>query len=107
MLFVASWVAIICWRRKLAMDVPEDEIVLANWVYDCFEAKELNRLIQDEEVEASQLERMVKLGLWCIQDEPSMKEVVLMLEGIVDIAAPPDPPTFSSLCMPVTTHAIS
>ncbi|XP_050208061.1 G-type lectin S-receptor-like serine/threonine-protein kinase LECRK1 [Mercurialis annua] len=91
---------IICCRRNVDMDVPDDEVVLANWVYDCFEAKETNKLIKDEEVEESKLERMVKVGLWCIQDEPtlrpSMKKVVLMLEGTVDIPAPPTPPSFTS-----------
>ena len=33
---------------------------------------------------------MVKVGLWCIQDElplhPSMKSVVLMLEGITEVS---------------------
>ncbi|XP_022753672.1 G-type lectin S-receptor-like serine/threonine-protein kinase LECRK3 [Durio zibethinus] len=88
---------IICCRRSVEADVPENEAVLAHWVYDCFKADELEKLVQNEEVEKSKLERMVKVGLWCTQDEPSsrptMKKVILMLEGTVNI---PEPPLLSS-----------
>ena len=57
---------IICGRRHVDMDLPEDEVVLANWVYDCFQAGELDKLVKDEEVERNKLERMVRVGLWCI-----------------------------------------
>lgn len=91
---------IICGRRHVDMDLPEDEVVLANWVYDCFQAGELDKLVKDEEVERNKLERMVRVGLWCIQDEPSLrppiKKVVLMLEGTVEIPAPPSPTSFLS-----------
>ncbi|XP_050208074.1 G-type lectin S-receptor-like serine/threonine-protein kinase LECRK3 [Mercurialis annua] len=90
---------IICCRRNVEMDGPDDEVVLANWVYDCFEAKELNKLIRNEEIEEIKLERMVRIALWCIQDEPSMrpsmKKVVLMLEGIIDVPEPPAIPSSS------------
>ncbi|XVF39106.1 hypothetical protein PTKIN_Ptkin01aG0008800 [Pterospermum kingtungense] len=88
---------IICCRRSVEADVPENEAVLVHWVYDCFKADELEKLVPNEEVEKSKLERMVKVGLWCTQDEassrPSMKRVILMLEGTVNI---PDPPLLSS-----------
>nr|XP_023887567.1 G-type lectin S-receptor-like serine/threonine-protein kinase LECRK1 [Quercus suber] len=91
---------IICGRRHVDMDLPEDEVVLANWVYDCFQAGELDKLVKDEEVERNKLERMVRVGLWCIQDEsslrPPIKKVVLMLEGTVEIPAPPSPASFLS-----------
>ncbi|XP_035546970.1 G-type lectin S-receptor-like serine/threonine-protein kinase LECRK1 [Juglans regia] len=91
---------IICGRRNVDVDLPEEEVVLANWVFDCFEAGELDRLVKDEQVEMNKLERMVRVGLWCIQEEPSfrptMKRVVLMLEGTVEIPAPPSPTPFSS-----------
>jgi hypothetical protein len=41
------------------------------------------------------LKRMVKVGLWCIQEDPAlrplMKNVILMLEGTMDIPVPPSP----------------
>ncbi|KAG6626026.1 G-type lectin S-receptor-like serine/threonine-protein kinase LECRK3 [Carya illinoinensis] len=91
---------IVCGRRNVDVELPEEEVVLANWVFDCFEAGELDRLVKDEQVEMNKLERMVRVGLWCIQYEPSfrptMKRVVLMLEGTVEIPAPPSPTPFSS-----------
>lgn len=88
---------IICCRRSVEADILENEAVLVHWVYDCFKADELEKLVANEEVENSKVERMVKVGLWCNQDEPSsrplMKKVILMLEGTVTI---PDPPLLGS-----------
>ena len=82
------------------MEVKENEIILSDWVYDCFESGELRKLGDSEEVDMRRLERMVKVGLWCIQDEPSlrpsMKKVVLTLEGTVKIPTPPSPTSFLS-----------
>ncbi|KAL7237990.1 hypothetical protein ACSBR2_004149 [Camellia fascicularis] len=71
---------IVCCRRNLEVNVSTPkEVVLSNWVYRCFARRELNKLIVmgDEEVDMKTLENIVKVGLWCIQDElalrPSMK----------------------------------
>lgn len=87
---------IICCRKNLEVQVSNtEEIILSSWVYKCFERGQLDLLVDNEEVEKEALERLVKVGLWCIQDEPalrpSMKCVLLMLEGITDIATPPCP----------------
>ncbi|KAH7859495.1 hypothetical protein Vadar_001872 [Vaccinium darrowii] len=92
---------IICGRKCLDWSRSEDEAVLEDWVYDCFEAKDLGKLVgHEEEVDKRKLERMVKVALWCIQDEPSlrpsMKKVLLMIEGTVDIPTPPSPTSFLS-----------
>ncbi|KAJ0098268.1 hypothetical protein Patl1_27789 [Pistacia atlantica] len=58
----------------------------------------LNKLVRDE-VDKKILENMLKVGLWCVQDEPalrpSMKSVVMMLEGITDVSIPPCPTSSS------------
>ncbi|XP_058188057.1 G-type lectin S-receptor-like serine/threonine-protein kinase LECRK3 [Rhododendron vialii] len=92
---------IICGRKCLDWSRREDEAVLEDWVYDCYEARELGKLVGEEEkMDISKLERMVKVGLWCIQDEPSlrpsMKKVLLMIEGTVHIPTPPSPTSFLS-----------
>ncbi|XP_060674732.1 G-type lectin S-receptor-like serine/threonine-protein kinase LECRK1 isoform X2 [Ziziphus jujuba] len=91
---------IICCRRNLEMNVPTiDEIVLSCWIYKCFASRQLYKRGVGEDADKETLEKMVKVGLWCIQDEPvlrpSMKSVVLMLEGITDIASPPCPTSSS------------
>ncbi|KAI5324010.1 hypothetical protein L3X38_033083 [Prunus dulcis] len=86
---------IVCCRRNMDVNVRAEEIILSTWVYKCFVGRELHKLVGGEEVDKKTLENMVKVGLWCIQDEPalrpSMKSVVLMLQGITDIAIPPCP----------------
>jgi len=87
---------ILCCRRNLHVNVLEpEEILLSGWAYKCFVAGEVNKLVPSEVIDKNVMENMVKVALWCIQDEPSlrptMKGVVLMLEGITDIAIPPCP----------------
>ncbi|KAH7520804.1 hypothetical protein FEM48_Zijuj08G0184900 [Ziziphus jujuba var. spinosa] len=89
-------------EKNLKVDVENvEEIVLYSWVYRCFVHRDLDKLVVGEDVDRKTLENMVKVGLWCIQDEPflrpSMKSVVLMLEGFTDIASPPCP-TSASVC---------
>ncbi|XP_056168073.1 G-type lectin S-receptor-like serine/threonine-protein kinase LECRK3 isoform X1 [Syzygium oleosum] len=80
---------IICCRRSVDWSLPDDEAVLEEWVYSCFQAHELEKLVDDELIDKRKLERMVKVALWCILEEPSlrpsMRKVLLMLEGTVDI----------------------
>ncbi|KAL7249382.1 hypothetical protein ACSBR1_011556 [Camellia fascicularis] len=67
---------IVCCRRNLEVNVSTpEEVVLSGWVYRCFAARELNKLVVvgDEEVDMKTLENMVKVGLWCIQDEPALR----------------------------------
>ncbi|KAK4585179.1 hypothetical protein RGQ29_022729 [Quercus rubra] len=87
---------ILCCKRNMDVNASKlEEIVLSTWVYKCFVARELDKIVGVEEVDKRTLANMVKVGLWCIQDEPflrpSMKSVVLMLEGITDISVPPCP----------------
>ncbi|KAL4627410.1 hypothetical protein ACB092_05G164100 [Castanea dentata] len=91
---------LICHRKSVDWDLPEEEAILEEWAYYCFEARELSKLVSGKEVDQRQLERMVMVGLWCILDEPSlrpsMKKVLLMLEGTVNIPIPPSPTSFLS-----------
>ncbi|KAK9944021.1 hypothetical protein M0R45_009605 [Rubus argutus] len=50
---------IICCRRVVNMDIPEDEITLENWVYHCLEANELDTLVKEDELDTSKLREMV------------------------------------------------
>lgn len=94
---------ILCCRRNIETNLPEDEIVLEYLAYNCFETGNLQKLVRDEdqeEVDKTKLERMVKIAIWCIQDDPSLrpsiKKVMLMLEGTVDIPTPPSPTSILS-----------
>uniref|UniRef100_A0A7N2LUY5 Receptor-like serine/threonine-protein kinase n=1 Tax=Quercus lobata TaxID=97700 RepID=A0A7N2LUY5_QUELO len=60
---------LICNRKSVDWDLPEEEAILEEWAYYCFEACELSKLVISNEVDQRQLERMVMVGLWCILDE--------------------------------------
>ncbi|XP_022895467.1 G-type lectin S-receptor-like serine/threonine-protein kinase LECRK3 [Olea europaea var. sylvestris] len=91
---------IICGRKSVDWSLSEDEAILEEWVYNVFETGEVYKLVGDEKVDKRKLDRMIKIGIWCIQDEPSlrpsMKKVLLMLEGTVEIPLPPSPTSFLS-----------
>ena len=77
-----------------------EEVLLSKWAYELLVARELDRLDLGEDVDRQKLEKMVMIGIWCIQDEPglrpSMKTVVMMLEGITDVSVPPRPTSASA-----------
>ncbi|KAG6626034.1 hypothetical protein I3843_15G016700 [Carya illinoinensis] len=90
--FGVVFLVIICSRKNIDINAPEEEAILVNWVYDCFKANEVSKLVP-EEVDQQSLERMIRIGLWCIEEDPatrpSIKKVVQMLEGTVEIPEPP------------------
>ncbi|XP_073104291.1 G-type lectin S-receptor-like serine/threonine-protein kinase LECRK4 [Elaeis guineensis] len=85
---------IVCCRKNMELEAEEDAIMLLDWVYNCFMDGELEKLVPDE-VDMTELNRLVKLGLCCTHSEPgsrpSMKNVMMMLEGNADISVPPSP----------------
>ncbi|KAL1542090.1 G-type lectin S-receptor-like serine/threonine-protein kinase LECRK3 [Salvia divinorum] len=89
---------IICCRKCVDYSRSEDEAILEEWVYDCYATGKIGSLVGDEMVEERKVERMVKIGIWCVQYDPSlrptMKKVLLMLEGTVEIPIPPSPTSF-------------
>ncbi|TYH20483.1 hypothetical protein ES288_A05G433200v1 [Gossypium darwinii] len=88
---------IICCRSNIEVEGRSaDEILLSTFVNNCFVGGELNKLVEgEEEVDMKMVERFVKVGLWCIQDDPNlrplMKNVILMPEGIMTTPVPPSP----------------
>ncbi|KAL1542099.1 G-type lectin S-receptor-like serine/threonine-protein kinase LECRK3 [Salvia divinorum] len=91
---------IICCRKCVDWGGSEDEAILEEWIYDCYATGKIGSLVGDEMVEERKVERMVKIGIWCVQYDPSlrptMKKVLLMLEGTVEIPIPPRPTSFLS-----------
>ncbi|MFS7913345.1 putative protein kinase RLK-Pelle-SD-2b family [Helianthus anomalus] len=87
---------ILCCTGDMKIDIScDDKISFFTWVYGCFVAMELKSLVGNEEVDIHMFEKMVKVGLLCIQDDPearpSIKDVILMVEGTTDIPIPPSP----------------
>ncbi|KAF4376175.1 hypothetical protein G4B88_004979 [Cannabis sativa] len=84
---------IICCRLSVDVSVPEKEAILVDWVYECFMNNNSKSLMTNEEVNEEEFDRLLKIGIWCIQEEPTirppMKKVVAMLEGTLAIPIPP------------------
>uniref|UniRef100_A0A0D9YKF4 non-specific serine/threonine protein kinase n=1 Tax=Oryza glumipatula TaxID=40148 RepID=A0A0D9YKF4_9ORYZ len=90
-------------RRSMEMEeaAGEEERTLAEWAYEWLlvkgEAK--SAMSSDETVEAAEVERVVKVAMWCVQAEPqsrpSMDGVILMLQGRLEVPFPPPPPASS------------
>ena len=80
---------IISCRKSIDSNLPDEEVNLKKWANHCFDSGELGNLVNNEEVDKRELEKMVKIGLWCTSDEfplrPSMKKVLHVLEGIENI----------------------
>ena len=96
---------IICCRRNVDLEIGEVENpVLTDWAYDCYMDGSLDVLIGDDteaKNDISTLERLLKVGIWCIQEDPSlrptMRKVTQMLEGVVEVPAAPNPFPYSSI----------
>eukprot|EP01018_Ginkgo_biloba_P033210 Gb_05507 [translate_table: standard] len=95
---------IICCRKNVCLEAEEKEIILSDWAYQCLKFGRLRDLVkrqlsEDNGIEERELERMVLVALWCIQEDPflrlSMRKVVQMLEGAIDISVPPPIPSFT------------
>lgn len=90
---------IICCRKNVERELADEEKgILTDWAYDCFRAKRIDILLENDcEVvnDMKSLELFVMIAFWCIQEDPSlrptMKKVMQMMEGIVEVAIPPSP----------------
>ncbi|PQM38490.1 G-type lectin S-receptor-like serine/threonine-protein kinase RLK1 [Prunus yedoensis var. nudiflora] len=94
---------IICCRRSIDVENNcEEKAILTNWVYDCYQEGKTDAVL-DHETEAlldkKNLEKSVMVAIWCIQEDPSlrptMRKVVQMLEGVVEVRAPPCPSSYT------------
>ncbi|CAL5359763.1 unnamed protein product [Camellia sinensis] len=87
---------IICCRKHVAVEYGEEErAILTDWAYDCFMRGVLGTLVDNDEAAMSDntmLCRWVMTALCCIQEDPSkrptMKMVIQMLEGYVEVPIP-------------------
>ncbi|XP_022738918.1 G-type lectin S-receptor-like serine/threonine-protein kinase At5g24080 isoform X2 [Durio zibethinus] len=91
-------------RRNLDMTFDAEDFFYPGWAFkemaNGTPIKVADRRLGGA-VDEEELTRALKVAFWCIQDEvfmrPSMGEVVKMLEGSMDINAPPMPQTVLEL----------
>ncbi|KAF8392467.1 hypothetical protein HHK36_022809 [Tetracentron sinense] len=92
---------IICCRRHIELnqieeEAEEDNLILTDWVLSCVRLGRLEMVMRyDTEVLSNfkRFERMAMVGLWCVHPDPilrpSMKKVIQMLEGMIEVGVPP------------------
>uniref|UniRef100_A0A0A0KWZ1 Receptor-like serine/threonine-protein kinase n=1 Tax=Cucumis sativus TaxID=3659 RepID=A0A0A0KWZ1_CUCSA len=92
---------IISCRKSLEVEGEDELVVLADLAYDWFQERKLEMLVRNDEEakeDMKRVEKFVKIAIWCVQEEPSfrpsMKKVVQMLEGAVEVSTPPHPYSF-------------
>ena len=93
---------IICCRRCVDVEM-ERAAILTEWAYECYSRGKVERLMENDEEALSDMvwvKKLVMVAIWCVQDvpllRPSIREVTHMLEGILEISAPPSPFLYSS-----------
>ncbi|KAM0069063.1 putative protein kinase RLK-Pelle-SD-2b family [Helianthus debilis subsp. tardiflorus] len=83
-------------------DSKDVVVVLTDWAWDCYQEGRLEVFLEND-LEAlddyKRLTMFVKVGLWCVQENssmrPTMKKVIQMLEGVVEVNEPQCPFPFS------------
>ncbi|KAE8077497.1 hypothetical protein FH972_016057 [Carpinus fangiana] len=82
----------------------ERAAILTEWAYECYSKGKVERLVENDGEALSDLkkvEKLVTVAIWCVQDlpllRPSMREISNMLEGILEVSAPPCPFLYSSM----------
>ncbi|CAO2837225.1 unnamed protein product [Amaranthus hypochondriacus] len=84
---------IICCRKSVCMELIEQEgAILTDWAFDCYRLNHLASLMNDDMEALSdmiRLKRLVKVALWCIQEDPNlrptMRTVTQILDGVVEV----------------------
>ncbi|XP_017982184.1 PREDICTED: G-type lectin S-receptor-like serine/threonine-protein kinase LECRK3 [Theobroma cacao] len=97
--FGILFLELICCRKNFAPEVKdENQMVLADWAYDSYKEENVHVLVQDDQdaiYDIRRLKKYVMIAIWCIQEDPAlrptMKKVVQMIEGAVEVPVPPDP----------------
>ncbi|CAI8599610.1 unnamed protein product [Vicia faba] len=95
---------IISCRRCVQEMEQEDEekAILTDWAYDCYKDGAVDALVEgDNEAldDKEKLEKLVMIAIWCVQEDPvlrpSMRNVIHMLEGTVEVQVPAYPSQIS------------
>ncbi|KAK3439478.1 hypothetical protein EUGRSUZ_C04351 [Eucalyptus grandis] len=90
-------VELICCRKNYEPGAEiEAQIVLVDWVYDCYLDGNVLSLVESDEEASNDMRRVrrfVMTTLWCIQEDPAlrpaMNKITQMLEGAVEVPVPP------------------
>ncbi|RWR77721.1 G-type lectin S-receptor-like serine/threonine-protein kinase LECRK4 [Cinnamomum micranthum f. kanehirae] len=92
---------IICCRRHIELDqivveVEDENLYITDWIVSCIRDGELRKVVEEDDEALSdftRFERLAMVGIWCVSPNaslrPSMKKVVQMMEGTIEVGVPP------------------
>ncbi|KAJ9559385.1 LOW QUALITY PROTEIN: hypothetical protein OSB04_013999 [Centaurea solstitialis] len=87
-----------CRKSVVFESGKEDVSILTDWAWDCYRDGRVDAFVENNlEVldDYKKLTTFVMAGLWCVQENPllrpSMRNVVQMLDGVVEVPEPPCP----------------
>ncbi|KAK9068667.1 hypothetical protein SSX86_012782 [Deinandra increscens subsp. villosa] len=95
---------IISCRKSVTDNESGDEYgsILTDWAWDCYQERNLDAFIENDLEAVDDYEKLttfVMVGLWCVQENPSqrptMRTVIQMLDGVIEVSEPPCPFPFS------------
>uniref|UniRef100_A0A0E0I8R2 non-specific serine/threonine protein kinase n=1 Tax=Oryza nivara TaxID=4536 RepID=A0A0E0I8R2_ORYNI len=97
--FAVMLLEIISCRKSMALKLAGEKCNISEWAYEYMFSGEMKEVAAGKGVDEVELERMVKIGIWCTQNEPVtrpvMKSVIQMMEGSMQVQRPPPPASFS------------
>jgi serine/threonine protein kinase len=86
-------------KKSMELKLAGEECNISEWAYEYVISGDLKKVAAGECVNEVELERMVRVGIWCTQNQPvtrpTMKSVVQMMEGSSEVRRPPPPASFS------------
>ncbi|XP_071690313.1 G-type lectin S-receptor-like serine/threonine-protein kinase LECRK3 [Rutidosis leptorrhynchoides] len=95
---------IISCRKSVKENDNGDEygVILTDWAWDCYQERRLDLFVCDD-LEAlddiKKVRKFLMVGIWCVQENsslrPTMRTVIQMLEGVVEVNDPPCPFPYS------------
>ncbi|RCV16213.1 hypothetical protein SETIT_3G120300v2 [Setaria italica] len=90
--------AISC-KKSMELKLAGEECNISEWAYEYVISGNLKQVAAGECINEVELERMVRVGIWCTQNQPvtrpTMKSAVQMMEGSAEVRRPPPPASFS------------
>nr|XP_028944533.1 G-type lectin S-receptor-like serine/threonine-protein kinase LECRK3 [Malus domestica] len=98
---------IVCCRKNYEAKMEdEDQMILADWAYHCYEQNKLHQLFRNDDDKAKddieEMKTYLMIAFWCIQEDasrrPTMRNVTQMLEGTVELSNPPNPSSLYVQC---------
>ncbi|CAN6336587.1 unnamed protein product [Urochloa humidicola] len=86
-------------KKSMELKLVGEECNISEWAYEYVISGDLKKVASGDCVDEVELERMVRIGIWCTQNQPvtrpAMKSVIQMMEGSTEVRRPPPPASFS------------